>query len=110
MNAELVKPLGDVSFLQKDRVRRILALRYNIETEVFDRTLPGAWFRPDEWLPYPGEPRARSIAFARRVRSEVEREAEENEISKVQLHAEIQALVGLRLDVQQAELKALMDP
>lgn len=42
----------DVSDEETERDLRIRVLRYEIETEEFDRTLPGRWFRDSgEWMP-----------------------------------------------------------
>lgn len=64
-----------------ERVARIIWLRYLIETEEFDRTLPGAWnhLAPDEWMPYD---MATSRSFSYRRSEIARRECDVNWISR----------------------------
>ena len=53
----------------------LLWIWYEVTTETFDRSLPGAWFdcggRVREWLPGPGEARGESIRYARKINDRV---------------------------------------
>jgi len=68
-------------------------LRYYVETEEYDRKLPGKWFRPDEWMPA-YEHLAESRRFASKMLEDVRRkiaedapEAEADEVDAIRRRA-----------------------
>jgi hypothetical protein len=107
---ETMEVMGELpEFTQKDRVRRIIALRYYIDTETYDRTLPGVLFR-DEWIPHQGEPRYLSQKYAAKRMNECNREAGENWIEDKEFRDELNTVVRMNLDDQKRELASLIGP
>lgn len=91
-----------------DRLVRIIALRFETETETFDRSLPGCSTRHAEWMPFPGEPMAMSREYARRVRADRLAEAVRAGISSARFREELNLVCRMSYEQQLEELAALL--
>lgn len=83
-------PAGEVDLISSfpdplDRTSLIECLRYEIDCEDYDRTLPGVWLRPGEWMPVNDgrvAGRTLSLRFARQRREELDLKLRMLEIPK----------------------------
>lgn len=92
---------------EMDRQATILWLRYYVDTELYDRSLPGAFFRPGEWMPYP-EGRPASMRFAAKCMRDLKWRAAEARIPGDEMSRARNYVLGLSFDRQRAELAYLL--
>lgn len=97
----------------------LLVLRYLVETERFDRTLPGSWapFDPDVWMPREGEYRRLMMDFARERHRELRSVCKAAGFSMLDVQRERERLERMRFVEQerllaehQGELSAFLEP
>lgn len=93
---------------ENDRLARIIWLRYYVDTEEFDRTLPGRMSQHGGWLVHPGQ-RGESYAFAHRCCQAAREECERNGLSRFSDAPLRASLTRLSHERQLEELETLLD-